>query len=108
MGEVGLHGRDPRLYSPPHDDLFSEDLARGPGTVPRSEDGGAQAGERHPYRPGQTEEGPEGQPGEYSRDLARPTRVRDDGEGLRHAARRSEVRPGEDEPDPQPVPDLTV
>src|SRR6201995_3961004 len=108
MGEVGLHGPYPRLYSPPHDDLFSEDLARGPGKVPRPEDGGAQASERHSHRAGQIEEGSEGESREHPRDPAGPARVRDDREGLRHVARGSEVRPCEDEPDPEPVPDLTV
>src|SRR4029077_7488356 len=102
MGEVGLHGPYPRLYSPPHDDLLSEDLARGPGKVPRPEDGGTEASERHPPPPGQTEEGPEGEPREHPRDPARSARVRDDREGLRHAARGSQVRPCQDEPDPQP------
>src|ERR1700755_859321 len=108
MGEVALHGPDPRLYSPPHDDLLSEDLTRGPGKVPRPEDGGPQASERHSHRAGQTEEGPEGRPLQHPRHPSGPAGVRPDRQGLRHAPSRSQVRPREDEPDPQPVPDLSV
>jgi len=77
-------------------------------TVPRPEDGGAEAGERHPHRTGEAEEGSEGQPGQHPDDPARPAGVRPHRQGLRHASRRSQVRPGEDEPDPQPVPDIPV
>src|SRR5215218_5029187 len=92
----------------PHDCPSSQLLSRGPGTISRSTDGGPQTGQRHPYGSRQAEEGFEGEPGKHPNDPAGPAGVRADGKGLRHAPRRAQVRPGEDEPDPQPVPDLPV
>src|SRR5262245_37905164 len=108
MGEDGLRTPDPRLYSPPHDDLVRKDLPRGPGKVPRPEDGGAQTSQRHPYVAGKTEEGPEGRALQYPHRPARSARVRYDRQGLRHAPRGSQVRTREDQSDPEPVQDLAV
>ena len=106
-GLMALHALEPRLYSPPND-RPSQDLRRRPREVTGSEDGRAQTRQRHPHRPGQAEEGPESGQGEHPHAAPRPARVRADRQGLRHAARGPQVRPGEDEPDPQPVPDLAV
>src|SRR5829696_5023618 len=107
MPKMLLRVPRPRLYSPPNE-RPSQDLRRGPREVAGPEDGRAQEGERHPHRPRQAEEGPESEQGEHPRPASRPARLRDDGEGLRHAPRRPQVRPGEGEPDPQPMPDLAL
>src|SRR4029077_14282048 len=92
----------------PHACPLQSILARGPGEVSRPEDGGPEAGKRHPPRSGEAEEGSEGEPGQHPRDPAGSAGVRADGEGLRHAAGGTEVRPGEDQPNTQPVPDLAL
>ena len=75
---------------------------------PRAADAGPAEGKRDPLEAGAAEARPQGGKG-HDRDAApRPARLRDVGEGVRHDPRGSEVRPGQGEQDPDPVPDLAV
>src|SRR3954451_24346042 len=105
---VALAGTRVSAIVAPDARLDGQDLRSGPREVSRPTNGGPQAGQRHPLRTGPVEEGSEGRTGDDQRPPQRASRVRHDREGLRHAPGRPEVRPREDEPDPEPVPDLAV
>ena len=56
---------------------------------------------------GATQAEAQGRRGEHRRSAARPARLHPHRQGLRHAARRAQVRPREGQQDPLAVPDLT-
>jgi len=68
--------------------------------------GRATASERDPHAPSFPEKGPQSWPDPDSWAPAEPARVPPDGQGLRPAARGSEVRARKGEPHSHPVPDL--
>src|SRR5262249_38053318 len=81
---------------------------RRPREITGPADGSSEKGERHPIQAGPAQARPEGQQAKEPDPAEEPTRLRPDRQGDRHADGGPEVRPRQDEPDPQPVQDLAL
>src|SRR5262249_20264150 len=105
--ETPLSLAEPGIYCRP-DAGSGPVLQRRPREITGPADGGPPESQRHPVQAGPAEARPQGEQGQDPDAADGSAGVRPDRQGDRHADGGSQVRPGEDEPDPESVPDLAV